>query len=142
MSTQRIELAPALVAFLDAQFPELGGVAHVPVFACARFPFERLLRYLQRFSGLMFFDRIYLRRKPAEVAEANPALLELLFHEFVHVRQFHRKIVRSSLRYAWHFLRAGYWNHPMEIEARAEAARLLKQYLNAKRHESAAKLAA
>jgi hypothetical protein len=51
---------------------------------------------------------------------------ELIRHEITHCVQMERLgAVRFSVRYLWEFWRYGYWNMPLEIEARERAAKRL-----------------
>ena len=48
---------------------------------------------------------------------------QLARHEQTHWRQYERMgAVRFYVTYLWLLMRHGYWNHPMEIEARQKEA--------------------
>ncbi len=112
-------LPPAWAALLAPHLPDL-DLAAVRVRApCA-------LWLPRRYVGLTLADTIYLRvplHGPAEV----PGLAPLLLHELVHVAQFRRYgWWRMCARYGAGLAAYGYHLHPLEIEARAVEARLIR----------------
>ena len=61
------------------------------------------------------------------VARAAWRELDLVAHELVHVAQYESLGIEEFLRrYLRECLTVGYWNAPLEIEAREESARVLK----------------
>ena len=117
-----LELAPALLKWIDSALPDLGGACSVKLFWCDSLPFVGC-----RYSGITLFNSIYLRCNLRPLEPQNLPSIEVLFHEFIHIEQFRRKRL-FPLSYLLRLGTHGYWNHPAEIEARERAAALIKRY--------------
>ncbi|HYG78553.1 MAG TPA: hypothetical protein VEK08_26375 [Planctomycetota bacterium] len=124
---RRLTLPPQLAAWIDQKLPQLGGVSRVKLIHCERLPLERLWRG-QKYTGLTLWNRIYLRESACSPDFCDAPSVELLFHELAHVLQFQKYPLSMPVRYLFGFVRYGYQNLPLEIEARELAARLLREY--------------
>jgi hypothetical protein len=128
MSQHRITLPAPLADWIDEHWPELRGVRTIKVYACSRLPFQWIWDRRARYSGLGLWNRIYLTDPFFPLDPGNLAAIELLFHELTHVMQWRRNPLLGPLQYLWRTWRDGYRDNAMEVEARAQAARLIAQY--------------
>ena len=58
---------------------------------------------------------------PSKGAMRNPALLA---HEMCHVRQMRKGPIRTTVAYWWHNVTKGYWDNPLEQNARRAERRV------------------
>lgn len=123
-------LSPALLAFIDRELPELHGAARVRFLVSPRLPFDWLPGERQRYSAMTLWRTVHLRDRGQPFALTDPAVLELLFHELVHVVQVARLgDVGFPARYLVRLATHGYQAHPLEVEARQRAAAMLGRFL-------------
>ncbi|HLT91734.1 MAG TPA: DUF4157 domain-containing protein [Woeseiaceae bacterium] len=82
---------------------------------------DRVPWYLpRRFNAVTRGNRIYVR--PGACRTDTPEGLALLAHELAHVGQYRRGA--TWLTFLLSYLRHGYWNSPLEVEARQAAERI------------------
>ena len=128
----RIELSSDLLEWIDKNIPDLSGIQTVKLYSCERLPFEWLAGRNSKPSGVTIANRIYIRSTLCPINSKDYSSLELLFHELVHVVQFRKNRLIHPLQYVWKLWRKGYWDHPMEQEARDRASELAEKYLASK----------
>jgi hypothetical protein len=126
MARTRIELPAALADWIDAKIGLRGGVRSVRILSCDRLPFDWLPGDRSKFSGIVLFGTVYLRKRIV-IDPADHSVIHLLLHELIHIRQFQTRSF-FALRYVARLARHGYWNHPAEIEARDESEKLMQRY--------------
>jgi hypothetical protein len=115
---------------VDRELPEIGGAAAVRFVIDPRLPFDWLPGDRQRFSAITLWRTVHLRDRGQPFALDDPQLLELLLHELVHVGQYARLgDVGFPVGYLARILTHGYAIHPLEVEARQVARRLLQRFL-------------
>jgi len=129
MPKERITLPSHLTDWIDRRLPDVGGISNVKLFRCYKIPFEWLARSNEKPSAVTICNRIYFQASLGSFDDPPPEMLAVLFHELTHVIQFKRHPVLHLPLYAWYLLRKGYWDSPMEIEAREAEAKLVDEYL-------------
>lgn len=128
MATHAITLEPCLVAWIETNMAEIGGMTGVRIQCCDRLPFQWVPGFMPTVSGITLWNTIYLKKRVCAIRPDQLERVELLLHELVHVGQFRRGLLSFPVRYLFDLLRVGYWNIPAEKEARDRAAELIAQY--------------
>lgn len=122
------ELAPCLVAWIEANMVELGGMRRVRVRCCDRLPFQWLPGFMPTVQGITLWNTVYLKKRYCPIDPGRLDLVELLLHELVHVVQFRRGPLVFPLRYLYDYVRVGYRSNPAEEEARNRSEELIIRY--------------
>jgi len=77
---------------------------------------RHIVRWFLRTAG---YAGITLPPRGIYILQARMGDMALRRHEQAHWRQYRRMgVLRFYLTYGWYTLRYGYWNNPMEVEAR------------------------
>jgi hypothetical protein len=127
MARTRIELPAPLADWIDSKIGLRGGVRSVRILSCDRLPFDWLPGDRSKFSGIVLFGTVYLR-KLIVIDPADHSVIHLLLHELIHILQFQRSRF-FPLRYLLHLRLYGYWDNPAEVEAREVSEKLMQRYL-------------
>ena len=127
MAVNIFKLPPCFADWIEVQLPEV-EVKKVKFLGVDNLPFQWVPGFHKHIIGITIVNRIYIRNHflPLDLHDSRTA--RLIIHELVHIQQVNRMGAINFLStYLWH-LRNGYYNHPFEIEARAEEARIYKLY--------------
>ena len=96
--------------------------------ATDRLPFQWIPGFRKTVSGMVILNRVYIRKKYYPVDPQDKRTVALLLHELVHVQQGKRMAWAGFLLVYLLLLTKGYWNHPMEVEARQKEQLYVKKY--------------
>jgi len=129
MAHSRTRLPECLADWIDAKMPDLDGARRVAIYCCDRLPFEWFVGSMSSFRGITLWSSVYLRRRSCPISPSDHASVELILHEFVHVRQFRARPLRFPVTYLFDVVRHGYRNNPAEVEARELAHALAREYV-------------
>jgi hypothetical protein len=122
-------LPDCLADWIDRKMPEVGGVRGIRIIFCDSLPFEWLPGDRSKIDGITLWGEIYLRISFHPIDPRDPIKVELLLHELVHVQQFRRNPLIFPINYLLEHVKSGYWNNPLEVEARSLAEKLIQEYL-------------
>src|SRR5262249_51691447 len=114
--------------WIDKKMPAVGGIQKVKVYCCDRLPFEWLPGDRSHYTGITFWNSVYLRNSRCPHNPCDRADVELLLHELVHVEQYRESPVLFVLKYLLNLLLYGYHDNPAEVEARERADNLMVAY--------------
>jgi len=86
----------------------------------APFPIRQFLEWTGFEAITMPWQTIYALQLPLSD--------ELIRHEAIHILQIREMgAIRFTLTYLWYLFRYGYWNNPLEVDARTRSATLFSQ---------------
>ena len=94
--------------------------------AVDRLPFQWVPGFKKHIVGITIINRIYIRRRFLPLDLCDKKTIRLILHELVHIRQVNRMGAPAFLFFYLWTLRKGYYDHPLEIEAREEEDRLFR----------------